>query len=138
MKLKSIRDQVVVVTGASSGIGRETAFRFAERGAASPASLPSSPSTSPATISPACPGCSTPEAAAAGNDQPLSENPSRASIERIRFSPCRFFSGGVVTDPAWISAALTASHPQAMAGLQRAFRDLDRAEEAYQEAVCAR
>ncbi len=33
MKLKPISDQVVVITGASSGIGRETALRFAERGA---------------------------------------------------------------------------------------------------------
>lgn len=33
MKLKPIREQVVVVTGASSGIGRETALSFAARGA---------------------------------------------------------------------------------------------------------
>jgi NAD(P)-dependent dehydrogenase (short-subunit alcohol dehydrogenase family) len=33
MKLKSIEDQVVVVFDASGGIGRETALRFAERGA---------------------------------------------------------------------------------------------------------
>jgi NAD(P)-dependent dehydrogenase (short-subunit alcohol dehydrogenase family) len=33
MKLKSIRNQVVVITGASSGIGRETALQFAQRGA---------------------------------------------------------------------------------------------------------
>ncbi len=33
MQLKSIDQQVVVVMGASSGIGRETALRFAERGA---------------------------------------------------------------------------------------------------------
>ncbi len=33
MKLKPIENQVVVVMGASSGIGRETAFRFAKRGA---------------------------------------------------------------------------------------------------------
>ncbi len=33
MKLKPIAEQVVVITGASSGIGRETALRFAERGA---------------------------------------------------------------------------------------------------------
>ena len=31
--LKSIHEQVVVITGASSGIGRETALHFAERGA---------------------------------------------------------------------------------------------------------
>jgi NAD(P)-dependent dehydrogenase (short-subunit alcohol dehydrogenase family) len=33
MKLKPIEEQVVVVMGASSGIGRETALRFANRGA---------------------------------------------------------------------------------------------------------
>lgn len=33
MELKSVEQQVVVVFGASSGIGRETALRFAERGA---------------------------------------------------------------------------------------------------------
>src|SRR3954469_25056665 len=32
MKLKPIDEQVVVIVGASSGIGRETALRFAERG----------------------------------------------------------------------------------------------------------
>ena len=30
---KSIQEQVVVITGASSGIGRETALQFADRGA---------------------------------------------------------------------------------------------------------
>ena len=33
MKLKPLREQVVVVMGASSGIGRETALRFAKSGA---------------------------------------------------------------------------------------------------------
>jgi short-subunit dehydrogenase len=33
MKLKSIEQQVVVVVGASSGIGRETALQFAKRNA---------------------------------------------------------------------------------------------------------
>src|SRR5215210_8819760 len=33
MKLKPLREQVVVVMGASSGIGRETALRLAKRGA---------------------------------------------------------------------------------------------------------
>jgi NAD(P)-dependent dehydrogenase (short-subunit alcohol dehydrogenase family) len=33
MNLKPINKQVVVITGASSGIGRETALRFAKRGA---------------------------------------------------------------------------------------------------------
>jgi len=30
MKLKPVQEQVVVIAGASSGIGRETALRFAE------------------------------------------------------------------------------------------------------------
>src|SRR4051794_5369560 len=33
MNLKPINEQVVVLLGAASGIGRETALRFAERGA---------------------------------------------------------------------------------------------------------
>lgn len=37
-------------------------------------------------------------------------------------------------EPGWIEAALTASRPQAVAALLRYFRDLDAAEEAYQEA----
>jgi RNA polymerase sigma-70 factor (ECF subfamily) len=39
-----------------------------------------------------------------------------------------------MTDPAWINAALTAARPQALAALLRFFRDLDTAEEAFQEA----
>ena len=39
-----------------------------------------------------------------------------------------------MTDQAWIEAALTSSRPQAVAALLRYFRDLDAAEEAYQEA----
>jgi RNA polymerase sigma-70 factor, ECF subfamily len=39
-----------------------------------------------------------------------------------------------VTDIAWIGAALTAARPQAVAALLRYFRDLDIAEEAFQEA----
>jgi RNA polymerase sigma-70 factor (ECF subfamily) len=39
-----------------------------------------------------------------------------------------------VTDIAWIDAALVASRPQAVAALLRYFRDLDAAEEAYQDA----
>jgi RNA polymerase sigma-70 factor, ECF subfamily len=39
-----------------------------------------------------------------------------------------------MTDPAWINAALTAARPQAVAALLRYFRDLDTAEEAFQEA----
>lgn len=37
-------------------------------------------------------------------------------------------------DAGWMASALTASRPQAVAALLRYFRDLDRAEEAYQEA----
>ena len=39
-----------------------------------------------------------------------------------------------MTDIAWIDAALTAARPQAIGALLRAFRDLDQAEEAFQEA----
>src|SRR5262249_32186441 len=39
-----------------------------------------------------------------------------------------------VTDIAWIDAALTSARPQAIGALLRYFRDLDRAEEAFQEA----
>jgi RNA polymerase sigma-70 factor (ECF subfamily) len=39
-----------------------------------------------------------------------------------------------VTDPAWIDAALTSARPQAVSALLRYFRDLDLAEEAFQEA----
>ena len=39
-----------------------------------------------------------------------------------------------MTDIAWIDAALTSARPQAVAALLRYFRDLDQAEEAFQEA----
>jgi RNA polymerase sigma-70 factor (ECF subfamily) len=39
-----------------------------------------------------------------------------------------------VTDIGWIDAALTSARPRALAALLRYFRDLDRAEEAFQEA----
>ncbi len=39
-----------------------------------------------------------------------------------------------MTDLAWIEAALTAARPQALGALLRYFRDLDTAEEAFQEA----
>jgi RNA polymerase sigma-70 factor (ECF subfamily) len=39
-----------------------------------------------------------------------------------------------VTDIAWIETALTSARPQAVGALLRYFRDLDRAEEAFQEA----
>ncbi|MFJ7355522.1 RNA polymerase sigma factor [Phyllobacterium sp. NPDC097923] len=39
-----------------------------------------------------------------------------------------------MTDPAWIDAALTAARPQAVGALLRYFRNLDTAEEAFQEA----
>ncbi|MDN2565795.1 RNA polymerase sigma factor [Aquibium sp. A9E412] len=38
------------------------------------------------------------------------------------------------TDPAWVEARLVAARPRAVAALLRYFRDLDLAEEAYQEA----
>ncbi|HEY1544507.1 MAG TPA: sigma factor, partial [Xanthobacteraceae bacterium] len=40
----------------------------------------------------------------------------------------------VAHDLTWIDAALTAARPQALAALLRYFRDLDMAEEAFQEA----
>lgn len=39
-----------------------------------------------------------------------------------------------MTDLSWFDAAMTGARPQAMAALLRYFRDLDRAEEAFQEA----
>ena len=39
-----------------------------------------------------------------------------------------------MTDSAWLDAALTAARPQAVSALLRYFRDLDCAEEAFQEA----
>lgn len=39
-----------------------------------------------------------------------------------------------MTEPGWIHATITAARPQAVAALMRYFRDLDRAEEAFQEA----
>lgn len=39
-----------------------------------------------------------------------------------------------MTDMAWINAALTAARPQAIGALLRYFRDMDRAEEAFQDA----
>src|SRR5450432_845208 len=39
-----------------------------------------------------------------------------------------------MTDMAWINGALTSARPQAVGALLRYFRDLDRAEEAYQDA----
>src|SRR5260370_8578400 len=39
-----------------------------------------------------------------------------------------------MSELAWINAALTAARPQAIGALLRYFRDLDIAEEAYQEA----
>jgi RNA polymerase sigma-70 factor (ECF subfamily) len=39
-----------------------------------------------------------------------------------------------MTDMAWINAALTAARPQAVGALLRYFRDMDRAEEAFQDA----
>ncbi len=39
-----------------------------------------------------------------------------------------------MTDMVWINAALTAARPQAVGALLRYFRDMDRAEEAFQEA----
>ena len=69
---------------------------------------------------------------------------SRASSARpIRAAPMRSgpvgalrrpASASAVTDIAWIDAALTSARPQAIGALLRYFRDLDTAEEAFQEA----
>ncbi|HML27823.1 MAG TPA: RNA polymerase sigma factor, partial [Hyphomicrobium sp.] len=40
----------------------------------------------------------------------------------------------VIHDPSWIDSTLTAARPQAVSALLRYFRDMDTAEEAYQEA----
>ncbi len=40
----------------------------------------------------------------------------------------------MIHDPAWIDSTLTAARPQAVSALLRYFRDMDTAEEAYQEA----
>src|ERR1700686_2395451 len=39
-----------------------------------------------------------------------------------------------MNDPGWINAALISARPQAIAALLRYFRDMDTAEEAYQDA----
>ena len=39
-----------------------------------------------------------------------------------------------MTDMAWINASLTAARPQAVGALLRYFRDMDQAEEAFQDA----
>src|SRR5690606_9538758 len=46
------------------------------------------------------------------------------------FTPC----GGNVNDLSWIDQALSAARPQVVGALMRYFRDLDTAEEAFQEA----
>ena len=43
-------------------------------------------------------------------------------------------AASAMNDLAWIDAALTAARPQAVGALLRYFRDLDTAEEAFQEA----
>ena len=43
-----------------------------------------------------------------------------------------------MTDTAWIDAALTSARPQAVGALLRYFRNLDTAEEAFQNASLAR
>src|SRR5437762_5481191 len=56
---------------------------------------------------------------------------------RLRDPPCFAVPPGGpcrVTDIAWIDAALTSARPRAVSALLRYFRDLDTAEEAFQEA----
>src|SRR3546814_13154298 len=45
-----------------------------------------------------------------------------------------FRSAAIMTDLAWIDTARRGARPQAIGALLRYFRDLDRAEEAFQEA----
>src|SRR5690606_8041539 len=59
-------------------------------------------------------------------------DPPRAAFREGR-DPRAFGSNGV-TDLAWIDTALVGARPQVMAALLRHFRDLDRAEEAAQDA----
>src|SRR5207302_250922 len=56
---------------------------------------------------------------------------------RVRNSPCGCAESREycdVTDTAWIDAALTSARPQAVGALLRYFRNLDTAEEAFQNA----
>src|SRR5262249_38487212 len=46
----------------------------------------------------------------------------------------RWSNANAMTDLAWTEAALVSARPQAVAALLRYFRDLDLAEEAYQDA----
>src|SRR6516164_1918005 len=57
----------------------------------------------------------------------------RARLKFARFA-CSNREPGDVTDIAWIDAALRSARPQAIGALLRYFRDLDQAEEAFQEA----
>src|SRR5262249_52250873 len=59
------------------------------------------------------------------------------SRRRLRGTACRPVPAGErdgVSDVAWIDAALTSARPHAVGALLRYFRDLDMAEEAFQEA----
>ncbi len=59
------------------------------------------------------------------------------SGRRLRDPPRRHLRAGrsrEMTDTAWIDAALTSARPQAVGALLRYFRDLDMAEEAFQNA----
>ena len=65
----------------------------------------------------------------------LGRGQSRAAPTRSGRSACSMpGSARRVTDLAWIDAALTSARPQAVGALLRYFRDLDTAEEAFQEA----
>ena len=65
----------------------------------------------------------------------ISARPIPAAPMRSARSACsRPGSVPSVTDTAWIDAALTSARPQAVGALLRYFRDLDTAEEAFQDA----
>ena len=73
------------------------------------------------------------EAIETARDLARASNPAGA----FEIRPVSVFRPGSVsdvTDIAWIDAALTSARPQALGALLRYFRDLDTAEEAFQEA----
>src|SRR5262249_18397353 len=58
----------------------------------------------------------------------------RACLERAKAQRAKFQRVCLMSDIAWIEAALTSARPQAMGALLRYFRNLDLAEEAFQDA----
>src|SRR6185312_8787094 len=69
-----------------------------------------------------------------GQSRQQLRNPPRRPLPRRRARGGSGGAGAGMTDLAWINAALVAARPQAVGALLRYFRDLDTAEEAFQEA----